>query len=523
MLIIDLLLQHNRNRPDSTSIVDGDCSITYSELLTRVYETSKALIAKGIAPGDRIATIAPPCAEYWIIFLATTTIGAEWLGLNPRYQRREYRFFLEDACPKMIFTFSPYDGRDYTKELEVILAGADMLEYPEVVAFSGTNLNKSLCLNKSENEDEFIANQRLESRIQAVEEHDTAAIVYTSGSTGKPKGTMLSHYALLKCAEANVKWLGDSLEKVISPYPINHVGNLNNICMNVLTFGGTIYFLKTFSTADIIELYKSSGITHAGHNQTTFQMLLDSPDFSLETVSSIKTLVHGGSKTSMATLEVFQKTNIDIASVYAQTESCGYVLRSDLNASLETMATTIGKPIDGVEARIFDNEKGTIANEGDFGELQLKFDWCFSGYLNNPEATDAAFTLDGFLRTGDLCVRRPDGNYELIERIKNVFKSGGYDVYPIEIEQILHEHPKVRLAVIIEANHQKFGSCGYAFVQPVSGVDLRENELISYLSKEIADYKIPKYIDIVDELPLLPSKKIDRQTLKNLANMVPRQ
>ena len=198
MLIIDLLLQHNRNRPDSTSIVDGDCSITYSELLTRVYETSKALIAKGIAPGDRIATIAPPCAEYWIIFLATTTIGAEWLGLNPRYQRREYRFFLEDACPKMIFTFSPYDGRDYTKELEVILAGADMLEYPEVVAFSGTNLNKSLCLNKSENEDEFIANQRLESRIQAVEEHDTAAIVYTSGSTGKPQRNYVKPLRIVK-------------------------------------------------------------------------------------------------------------------------------------------------------------------------------------------------------------------------------------------------------------------------------------------------------------------------------------
>jgi acyl-CoA synthetase (AMP-forming)/AMP-acid ligase II len=522
MLIIDLLLQHNRDRPNSTAILDGDCSITYSELLSQVLETSKALISKGISPGDRIATIAPPCLGYWVIFLATTTIGAEWVGLNPRYQRREYKFFIEDACPKMIFTFSPYDGRDYQKELEVILTDTDTVEQPEVLVFSNTNFNQSLFGLFMKREDESVAHQTLESRIQAVGEHNTAAIVYTSGSTGKPKGTMLSHYALLKCAEANVKWLGDSLEKVIAPYPINHVGNLNNICMNVLTFGGTIYFLKTFSITDIIELYKSSGITHAGHNQTTFQMLLDSPNFTREAISAIKTLVHGGSKTNIATLEVFQKTNINIASVYAQTESCGYVLRSDFNAPLETMANTIGKPIDGVKARIFHNERGAIAEEGEFGELQLKFDWVFSGYLNNPDATSAAFTLDGYLRTGDLCVRRPDGNYELIERIKNVFKSGGYDIYPAEIEQVLHEHPKVRLAVIIEVNHQKFGSCGYAFVQQVSGVDLQESELISYLRKEISGYKIPKHIDRVDDLPLLPSKKIDRQSLKNLAKVVPK-
>ncbi len=379
----------------------------------------------GIAPGDRIATLAPPCMDYWVCFLATATIGAEWIGLNPRYQRREYKFYIEDALPKIIFTFSPYEERDYEKELKLVIAASDAATQTEVMVFGGEHCDIQKTINNLKQLGEPVSDETLESRIRSVDERDTAAIVYTSGSTGKPKGAMLSHYAVLSCAQAAVQWLGDSLEKVITAFPINHVGSLNNICMNVFTFGGTIYFLKTFEIEAIIELYKSAGITHTGHNQTTLQMLLDSPDFSLETMSACKVLVHGGSKTDMATLDNFRSLNTNIASVYAQTESCGYVLKTDFSSSLEIMANTIGKPAPGVEARIVKDQTNAIVKDGEIGELQLKFEWVFSGYLNNPEATRLTFTADGYLRTGDLCLIRPDGNFELVDRIKNAFKSGG--------------------------------------------------------------------------------------------------
>jgi len=323
---------------------------------------------------------------------------------------------------------------------------------------------------------------------------------------------------MLRCAAAQVDWIGSGLAKAIMPWPINHIGALNGVCMSVFSYGGTILFLKKFLVQDMVEIEEREGVTFIGHNQTTFTMLSEVPGFTVDRMRACKVLIHGGSRVSEQTLQQFQSLNAYIASVYAQTESCGHILRTLPDASLEVMANTIGKPYGGVIIRIADPATGDELPPGEIGELQAKFDWAFSGYFKNEEATRETFTDDGFLRTGDLCLIRPDGNVELVDRLKQMFKSGGYSIFPVEIEHVICTHPEVAMAAVISVPDSRFGQVGYAFVAPSKGSTITESELADYLRQRIANYKIPKTIHIMEKMPLLGIAKIDKQALKDLLN-----
>ena len=518
LLIFNILLNNCINNDDKIAVVEGNTSLSYKQLLDHVINMSQALLGAGVKPGNRIATLAPPCIEYWICFLASTAIGSQWLGLNPKHTKREYDYYVRDAAPSIIFTFSTFDGRNYTEELEKIICEANLNEECRIIEFGGNSFDIQSSIDSLVKFGEPASKKYFFDTAKAVQETDTAAIVYTSGSTGTPKGALLSHQAMCRCADASASWMGTALEKAIIAFPINHIGSLNALGMNVFNYGGTIYFLKQFRIKDIVELGKQEGVTFSGHNQTTFQMMLESFNFSITDLSTLKLLVHGGSKTDIATLSKFRILDCNISSVYAQTESCGYVLRSEFSASLDVMANTIGKPVPGITARIRARDDTHDLNEGEVGELQLHGNWLFSGYLNNQSATEAAFTKDGFLRTGDLCLRRPDGNYEFVERINNTYKSGGYNIYPAEIETVILEHPKVCLAAVIPVDHPRFGKVGFGFVTPHPKEDLDYTELKEYLRRELANYKIPKKLRIMESLPTLSNKKIDRQALKEIAD-----
>ena len=234
-------------------------------------------------------------------------------------------------------------------------------------------------------------------------------------------------------------------------------------------------------------------------------------------MSSLKLLIHGGSKTYAETLRKFLPLNTNISSVYAQTETCGYVLRSNFDASLEEMTNTIGKPIEGVEARICATDSYQDLGEGKIGELQLRFDWPFSGYLNDEFATKSIFSHDHFLKTGDLCMRRKDGNYEFIDRINNAFKSGGYTIYPAEIETVMLEHPDVGAAAVVGVDDEKFGKIGFGFLTAKGDKRINCCEMDAWLRRELANYKVPKRLKVLDSLPKLLNTKIDRQRLLEIA------
>ena len=504
--IHDLLALHAAVRPEATAAVEGEVCISYAELAERVNALARSLIVAGVEPGDRVATLTPPALDFWTTYLATTSIGAIWMGLNPRYQAPEYRYLLEDASPRLIFARKEYEGRRYADELRA-LAGPDV-QFVDLGPSAAGSPSLAAFLERGRQLD--VA--ELDARRTAIGEEDVAVIVYTSGTTGKPKGAMLPHRAIMTAALVNLAWMGDGLESTLCAAPINHVGALNNVCMNVFAYGGRIVFHHRVDLAEIGEITERERLTYLVAGPTTFAMMAANREAGMKRLTHYRLIVFGGGATAEALLKPVHALGIPMSTVYGQTETCGIVTASDFGASTLTMAETIGRPLPAAEIRIAGPD-GSPRPMGDAGEIQVRGRYCMAGYFNRPEATAEAFTPDGFLRTGDLGVAREDGNLAFVGRLKEMYKSGGYNIYPVEIELALAEHPEVLLAAVLPVPHDTFQEVGHAFVA-TSDPALDGEALKAFLRPRLANYKIPKTFTVEDALPLLPNSKIDKQALR---------
>lgn len=504
--IHDLLESHAAAIPDAEAAVDGEVRLTHAALASRVDRIARALIAAGIAPGDRVATMVPPSLEFWLTYLASVSIGAIWMGLNPRYQLPEYAYLLGDAAPRLIFSVSDYEGRPYCAELQSVG------EAVERFVSLGDAIGRAEAFETFLSAGDTVSDEQLAARRAAVDPEDIAVIVYTSGTTGKPKGAMLSHRAIMAAALTNLCWMDDGLESTISVAPINHVGALNNVCMNVFAYGGKIVFHHRVDLAAIGAITAREKLTYLVASPTSFAMIASADMPAKPRLGHYRLVVFGGGATAEALLRPVHATGVRMYNVYGQTETCGIVTATDHGASPKIMAETFGRALPGATLRIGD-AAGNPLPVGTSGEIQVLGPYCMSGYFNRPEATAEAFTADGWLRTGDLGVEHPDGNFSFVGRLKEMFKSGGYNIYPVEIELALAEHPSVRLAAVLPVPHPVFQEVGHAFIE-TDDPALDADALREFLRERLANYKIPKTFSFEPELPKLPNSKIDKQALK---------
>lgn len=492
--------------PYARGIIDGDIHWNNREVARRVDALARALWQLGIRRGDRVATLAPPSADFWITYLATVSIGAIWQGLNPKYQKSEYEYLLLDARPSLVFVRTPFDGRDYLTELASI-APADT----RLVALSEQPLEVERafadCGSMISEDDFFAARSR-------VDPEDVAVIVYTSGSTGRPKGAMLSHRAIVATAFAHVEWIGKGLDCTLCPAPINHVGGLNNVCMTVFAAGGAIGFAPRVDFALLAKMTEQARPTYLVGSPTAFAMAMSIPGFDFSAWRGYEVIVFGGAATPLTTLQALTWSGARLSSVYGQTETTGMVTYTDFGAPLEIVAATIGRPIRGMEVRVALPD-GTRVLPGETGEIQVRGISVMSGYFGKPEATREAFTEDGWLRTGDLGVLREDGEIAFAGRLKEMFKSGGYNCYPVEIELAICEYPDVGQAAVVSVPHPMYQEVGHAFLVASAGCSLDLDALRSFLKKRIANYKIPKTWEVVEFFDTLPNGKVDKTKMRS--------
>lgn len=468
---------------------------------------ARGLIAAGIQPGDRVATMVPPGIEFWLTYLATCSIGSIWMGLNPRYQLPEYAYLLDDAKPSLIFCRTEYEGRRYGDELQSVGRAVERFVALGEPTGRAEDFDAFLKAGAAVSDDDLAA------RRKAVDPEDIAVIVYTSGTTGQPKGAMLSHRAIMSAALCNLCWMGDGLESTINVAPINHVGALNNVCMNVFAYGGRILFHHRVDLDAILAITRDEKPSYLVASPTSFAMFAaQAAGHGMERLGYYRLIVFGGGATAEALLKPVFETGVPMFNVYGQTETSGIVTATDPGASVKVMAETFGRPLPGAVIRIADADDRPLP-PGSPGEIQVRGPYCMSGYFDRPEATAAAFTADGFLRTGDLGIEHPDGNISFSGRIKEMFKSGGYNVYPVEIELALTEHPSVSMAAVLPVPHDIFQEVGHAFVQS-NDPKLDATTLREYLRTRLANYKIPKSFSFEPDLPKLPNMKVDKQGLK---------
>jgi acyl-CoA synthetase (AMP-forming)/AMP-acid ligase II len=511
-LTIDSLLHTiEQGVPDALAAVDGAQRLSYSQLRKQVDDYAKGLISLGIQRGDRVAMLTPPCLDFWVAIHAATSIGAIWVGINPRYQSRDFEHLISNCKPRVLIAISPFEDRDYCEELAPLLSpGTPIVCHGDPTA--GAISKDGLLQGGQAVSDEDLANAR-----RLVDPEDAAVIVYTSGTTGRPKGAMLSHRAITTSAISNALWMGeDGLAKSLCAAPVNHVGAINNICMNVMAAGGAIVFYPRVDLIALAALSQQERPTYLVSSPTGFAMMMSNPNGIGDRLMSAKLIVFGGAMTALSVLEKIEPSGARLSSVYGQTETCGIITRTLPQDRLVVHAETIGKPIEGAEARIADAAGNPLA-DGETGEIQIRAPYVMSGYFRNPQATAEAFTADGFLRTGDLGVRRADGNLVFVGRLKEMFKSGGYNVYPVEIEQAISEHPAVALAAVVPVDHPKFQEVGFAFVETRPGMSVTGDELREYLKGRIANYKVPKSFVVQETLPKLPNSKIDKMSLRAIA------
>jgi acyl-CoA synthetase (AMP-forming)/AMP-acid ligase II len=503
--LLDYLPYHAEHHPARPALVGPRQTITWSELPGRTAAVAKALIANGVVHGDRVAVWTPPSVDGILAFLACARIGAIFVGVNPKYQPPEVEHLLADASPTLLLGATQTSQRDYHEDL-----GRAAMLAPEtrVVPFAlGTGFAAFV------SEAASVSDAALQAAADAVAPADPVTIVYTSGTTGKPKGALLTQIGFAgnywhTYRERYTEWL-----RIPAFLTLNHAAGLGDVAALAVVAGGSQYFMERFDPAALLELIERERLNYVAGLVTHFQLLFRGADVDAYDLSSLEYIWWGGAQIPLDLLARLENLCDRVSTDYGQTETHGPLVYMPVSASSADKSRMLGLPRTSHPVRLAD-ERGEVVPFGEAGEVQAYGSHLSPGYLNDPEASAALYTPDGWLRTGDLAVQRPDGYLGMVGRIKEMFKSGGYNVYPAEIESVIAEHPGVDMVAVLSVPDQVFQEVGWAFISPKRDARLEPEELRTFVSERIANYKVPKRFVVSRDLPRTAVGKIDKPHLR---------
>ena len=508
--LIDAPRHYARHTPAATATWFAGATLSYGELDAAIDACARGLLAAGVQEGDRVAVLSTPRPEFLVAMLGAQRAGAVYVGLNPSYTRRELLHVLHDREPSVVCSLAWFGGRDFAHEFGELLA-----EVPSVHACYRLDAGPAAGPLRAWSE---LTRADTTAALLQPAPSAAAALVYTSGSTGTPKGALLPHVALAYGALVDARGMNLALPAGTTPrvacnLPTNHIGCIVDVCGTMLVSGGMIAFVEQFDPEGMLAMIEELALTNLQHVPTVIQMLAMHPDFGARDLSSLHVVAWGGAPLPLDTIRTYRAMGLHLLTVYGQTETIANITWSRPGESDEVLATIVGLPNPDALVRIVD-EDGNDVPDGVEGEVLYRHPAQFLGYFRNPEATARTITADGSIRTGDVAVRHPDGNISLVGRRSDMYKSGGLNVYPREVELELEQHPAVALAAIVGVPDDKYGEVGVAYVMRTSGAEPAPAELAAWCKERVAGYKVPKRFVVRDELPLLPIGKVDKQALK---------
>ena len=506
--------------PSREALVDEHGRMNFGDLQAEVRRWASACAAQGVQAGDRVAMLAPPGRESLVCLLATVSLGAIWCGLDPRCQPQELEHRLCNLQARLVFTFKRLGKRDHSVELGAILAQRTPSARLIVIDDNGSgrvnaSLRDALPLAV------FLAQQGVAvtaaAATPATNASTTAAqpcvIVYTSGSSGLPKGAMLNEAGIVAfCRAQNALWPMDPV-RTLNFLPISHVGSIVDLTLPTLLAGGCVVFQRKFDALSSLQLIAAEHITFWGSVPSTFILQRTLPEFQTTDLSSVQVIAIEGASIPAELAEALVRI-APIATNYGMTETTSAITAMAPTRSVAELAASVGYPMPDTELRI-----AGAAAAGEIGEIEVRSPRCLLGYWCDPTATAAAFTEDGYFRTGDLGTLLPDGRLRLAGRKKEMFKSGGYNVYPVEVEAVIALHAGVHSVAVVPMPHPVWDEVGVAFVVAKESADPSTliGELTGHCGERLADYKRPKRFVLLPELPLLAIGKVDRVALRTLA------
>jgi fatty-acyl-CoA synthase len=510
---------------------DRDLRFTYAQFNERVDNLAKALLSIGVKPGDKIGIWANNVPDWTTFMFAVAKMGGILVTINTNYKLSELEFLIKNADLQTICIIDGYRDSDYVNmmfelvpELKTTARGQlESAKFPLLknVVFIGPqkhrgmyNTAELLLVGANSSDD------TLNLVKQKITCHDVVNMQYTSGTTGFPKGVMLSHHNIVNCGQTT----GDSMnytpsDRLLVCVPLFHCfGCVLAVCA-VITHGCTMVFVEDFDPLMVLASVEKERCTALYGVPTMFIAELNHPMFSLFNLRTLRTGIMAGALCPIETMnQVMEKMNMkEIIIVYGLTESSPGMTCTRTTDPPEVRATTVGTNYPGVEVRIVDPETGDECLVGVQGEICCKGYNVMKGYYNNPQATAAAIDKDGWLHSGDLAVKTPDGFYRITGRIKDMIIRGGENVYPREIENFLYQLPQIEMVEVVGIANKKYGEIVGAFMKLKAGQTLTEEEAQEFCRGKISRHKIPKHIFFVDDFPKTASGKIQKYKLREMA------
>jgi len=497
MFVRDWMGHRALSSPHKTAIIDGDTgeSLTYREVNDRATLLANHLRYRcGVRSGDRVAVLAMNRSEILEAFFAVSKLTAILVPLNYRLTQSELQYIIEDCEPSVLLYESEFASTAQSL--------CEQLSIQNSLSFDGPE----------ENYEQALAAAGVAAIEEEFDPEMPALIIYTSGTTGRPKGALLSHRMLTwNSINTTTEWDIASTDITTVHMPLFHTGGFNVLTLPLLHVGGTVVMLRTFEVVKVLEALEKHRCTLFFGVPTTFQMMLEAPQFEATDLSAMRYFISGGAPCPVPLIEEIQKRGIAFTQGYGLTEVGPNCFRLGLEDAV-SKAGSIGFPTFHSEARIVD-EKGHDVVRGEIGELLLRGGHVCSGYWRNSEATAAAL-CDGWFYTGDLARQDKDGYYYIAGRAKDMIISGGENIYPAEVEAVLHEHPAISSVALIGLPDPKWGEQPVAVVIVYKHSDVSAGEIIEFCSGKLARYKIPKQVFFVEEFPLLASGKVYKRVLK---------
>lgn len=501
---------------EKEALVDGNLRLSFQELLERVDEASRALIATGIEPGDRVAIWAQNIAEWVIAACAIHRCGAVLVPLNTRFKRPEATYILNNAGVRLLFTVSEFLGTDYVELL------GDRSEVPtleHVVLLRGPDRPNTTAWSTFLAAATEVPRDAASQRASAIAPDDLCDILFTSGTTGLPKGAMLTHGASVRAywSWSTVVGLSEG-DRYLIINPFFHGFGLKSGILASILMGATILPHPVFDVPSVMRRVEEERITMLPGPPTIYQTMLDHPDLHQFDLSSLRLSVTGAATVPVEMIHRMRSemTFTTIVTGYGLTEATGIATMCRHTDDPEIIATTAGRAIPDVEVIVADELRRPLP-PGDPGEVLIRGYNVMKGFIGNPEATAEAIDDEGWLHTGDIGVMDKDGNLRITDRMKDMFIVGGFNAYPAEIENTLLTHPDISQVAVLGIPDTRMGEIGVAFVIPRPEASINPEELIAWSRESMANYKVPRHVFLVHEFPLNASGKVLKYSLRDIA------
>ncbi|PNI10419.1 AMP-binding protein [Arthrobacter sp. AFG7.2] len=503
---------------------------SYTKMNDDVDRLARALLALGVAKGDRVGIWSPNCAEWTLLQYATAKAGAVLVNVNPAYRRHELEFVVKQNGMRMLVTAPSDRNSDYVGMAREALAHCpDLRELVFLPAPGGEGFDAGFPLGDAEltyaellRRADDVGHSGLKARMAELSPQDPINLQYTSGTTGFPKGATLTHNNILNNGFSIGELLGyTEHDRVVIPVPFYHcfgmvIGNLN-----ALSHGAaTIIPGRGFSPAAALEAVQDFGGTSLYGVPTMFISELALPDFASYDLSTLRTGVMAGSLCPIEVMNrVISEMNMkDVAICYGMTETSPVSTMTRHGDSLQHRTQTVGRTMPHLESKIVDPGSGDVLERGQIGELCTRGYAVMEGYWNQPDKTAEAIDADGWMHTGDLA-RMDDDGYVIIEgRIKDMVIRGGENIYPREIEEFLYTHPSIQDVQVIGVPDAQYGEELMAcIILKPDAAPLDAASLADYCRGRLAHYKIPRYVEVRERFPMTVSGKVRKVEMRQEA------